>query len=967
MKTTRIREKIKKFLGDHPRSTVEILEHINSTMRHGTTSLQLGNVLSKDEDIVKVGYIKRSGLLSGGFEICEWATRDWVSKHCPEWVEGTPLILEQEKVGTSFVEIQTPTQREVNEGYESHFKNLMRTIGNTESFEGKRKINQVSQYYISLYGREPSRPTGELFSQPITNPAEMIEQQRDRQLSTLQDSGVLPNPVEFSFLDFRKKGRDFFHGLKGNPLFPMAESCTEHGWDVFPLSEHHFRQLLSHVLGSRNLVAEELFELFTDSNATEKNLQAFVDSFNQFPLRLNHNVVWNLSDFFTRCRLLRLAQDVSQVEVDGSPALVTLDLDLLFPSTLVNRYLDSINSVHFILVNQFALKPTAEMSALLFLTSLERFNLSQDHHHFLDLLSAFQAFTNSREGTSFLDEVPPNTLHPCFDMEDPVLGTHMFMNMAVLEKARQNPNVLDDRRLGTFRKDGSMLLDRDVFESRIPSQNTTATDIKKTKGKTSRFRELRSHYLEMIEASRRLFSVDTESSSLRRKWDRGEELVNGARHTGYDAYPNFLDVDPHQFYFRRYVHHSFQPRGKRTERNKQTEREILAAYGDMAAPNPLRAFDSGDDLQLPLNALEAIERVSHNSKNQGLRTQNRLVAMLDMIWGNFHRRESFGNRFVGLDLLEEIDALSSMMPESRVAELLLFHQHRVLRLYDKPGKDDLSRTNKLSRNNFYARMLHQFQLFLEDPSQEIDHLARPSAKSPMRRLLHPIRLHTGVDLSVEELPYDVVLAIALSRMETLVDVFEQTFAMYMRRQSELPSSIQNHAPSNVTGDLFRYLANFLCLEICQMHMMVQHLGRGVNWKKSHMHYHQTKLAVEGNSFEAIRDDFSAPLDFQVGSYEDGLESMATVLEGQGIPMPKDLVLRLNHYCLPVWGSKDNLHGDVKQDALKLLASINLFIDDDQPTGMDYVILVRELDRLYVNNAPGFLSPDFFAFNSFEYF
>ena len=46
MKTVRIREKIKKFLGDRPRNTAEILEHINSTMRHGTTSQQLGNVLS---------------------------------------------------------------------------------------------------------------------------------------------------------------------------------------------------------------------------------------------------------------------------------------------------------------------------------------------------------------------------------------------------------------------------------------------------------------------------------------------------------------------------------------------------------------------------------------------------------------------------------------------------------------------------------------------------------------------------------------------------------------------------------------------------------------------------------------------------------------------------------------------------------------------------------------------------------
>ena len=93
MKTVRIREKIKKFLAERPRNTAEILDHINTTMRHGTTSQQLGNVLSKDKDIVKVGYIKRSGILSGGYDICEWATRNWVSDNCPDWTDGQPIIL----------------------------------------------------------------------------------------------------------------------------------------------------------------------------------------------------------------------------------------------------------------------------------------------------------------------------------------------------------------------------------------------------------------------------------------------------------------------------------------------------------------------------------------------------------------------------------------------------------------------------------------------------------------------------------------------------------------------------------------------------------------------------------------------------------------------------------------------------------------------------------------------------------
>lgn len=91
MKTVRIREKIKQFLAERPRNTTEIMEHINSTMRWGTTSQQLGNVLSKDKDILKVGLIRRSGLLSGGYDICEWATRAWVTSHFPDWTDGSPI------------------------------------------------------------------------------------------------------------------------------------------------------------------------------------------------------------------------------------------------------------------------------------------------------------------------------------------------------------------------------------------------------------------------------------------------------------------------------------------------------------------------------------------------------------------------------------------------------------------------------------------------------------------------------------------------------------------------------------------------------------------------------------------------------------------------------------------------------------------------------------------------------------
>ena len=76
MRTTRLRQKIKKFLDDRGEAnTTEILEHVNSTMRHGTTPQQLGNVLSKDKDILKVSTTKRGGALSGRYEICVWQVR----------------------------------------------------------------------------------------------------------------------------------------------------------------------------------------------------------------------------------------------------------------------------------------------------------------------------------------------------------------------------------------------------------------------------------------------------------------------------------------------------------------------------------------------------------------------------------------------------------------------------------------------------------------------------------------------------------------------------------------------------------------------------------------------------------------------------------------------------------------------------------------------------------------------------
>ncbi len=76
MKTKRIREKVKRYLEKGPKSSIEILDMINNSCRHGSTMQQLGNVLAKDIDIIKIGYVKRGGLVSGTYNIAEWALKD---------------------------------------------------------------------------------------------------------------------------------------------------------------------------------------------------------------------------------------------------------------------------------------------------------------------------------------------------------------------------------------------------------------------------------------------------------------------------------------------------------------------------------------------------------------------------------------------------------------------------------------------------------------------------------------------------------------------------------------------------------------------------------------------------------------------------------------------------------------------------------------------------------------------------
>jgi hypothetical protein len=79
---TRLREVLRAYLNARPRNTAEIQNHVLETIE-GTSLKEIEMLLNQDTTIVRVGLIRRSGMLSGGHDICEWATKEWMEARGP--------------------------------------------------------------------------------------------------------------------------------------------------------------------------------------------------------------------------------------------------------------------------------------------------------------------------------------------------------------------------------------------------------------------------------------------------------------------------------------------------------------------------------------------------------------------------------------------------------------------------------------------------------------------------------------------------------------------------------------------------------------------------------------------------------------------------------------------------------------------------------------------------------------------
>ena len=76
-RTFRIRQRIKKFMMDGVDIPTNIIfDHINETLSWGVTMQQLGNILSKDKDIICTGTVRKKGNMTGTYAINTWSLTD---------------------------------------------------------------------------------------------------------------------------------------------------------------------------------------------------------------------------------------------------------------------------------------------------------------------------------------------------------------------------------------------------------------------------------------------------------------------------------------------------------------------------------------------------------------------------------------------------------------------------------------------------------------------------------------------------------------------------------------------------------------------------------------------------------------------------------------------------------------------------------------------------------------------------
>ena len=79
MNVNNLRISIKKYLTKKPRNTAEIYSWLNK--KNVLSNYDVAELLESDDSIVRIGVVRKSGVIDKNFPLSEWATEEWVKYH----------------------------------------------------------------------------------------------------------------------------------------------------------------------------------------------------------------------------------------------------------------------------------------------------------------------------------------------------------------------------------------------------------------------------------------------------------------------------------------------------------------------------------------------------------------------------------------------------------------------------------------------------------------------------------------------------------------------------------------------------------------------------------------------------------------------------------------------------------------------------------------------------------------------
>ncbi len=81
MDSQNLRELIRKYLSERPRNTIEISAWLASQMDSANNPLDITRILESDEQITRIGTVRKSGMRRAESPVSEWASNSWVEHH----------------------------------------------------------------------------------------------------------------------------------------------------------------------------------------------------------------------------------------------------------------------------------------------------------------------------------------------------------------------------------------------------------------------------------------------------------------------------------------------------------------------------------------------------------------------------------------------------------------------------------------------------------------------------------------------------------------------------------------------------------------------------------------------------------------------------------------------------------------------------------------------------------------------